>query len=56
MKILTERQYNAALNRAFWEGYKTGWANGEKNAVLHNNSINFIREKLGLPPIAKKER
>ena len=55
MKILTERQYNAVINQAYWQGYKTGYAHGEQGAEIHNKTMNSLREKLGLPPLPKKE-
>lgn len=48
MKILTEKAYNAAINKAFLEGYEEGRKQGKGEALFEKNTVNQIREALGL--------
>lgn len=48
---LSEKEYNAELNKAYMEGYKTGLADGE----FMNKTLNQRRAELDLPPINNTE-
>ena len=51
---LTKKELNAKLNQAYLEGYTAGIDAGKQYSLFEKNTINAIREALGLPPIKKK--
>jgi hypothetical protein len=55
VKILTQTEFNAAVNDAFVRGYKAGYEQAERDAVFRKTTINDIRAALGLPKLPTEE-
>jgi hypothetical protein len=53
---MSTKEYNAALNKAYLEGYKCGFDAGKQEAVMSKVTPNELRKTLGLPPITKEAR
>lgn len=56
MVIVTDKNYNAALNKAFLDGYRQGLAEGKREKILSSFTTNEIRELFGLDPIDGQEK
>lgn len=52
---LSEKEFNAAVNKAYLEGYEAGKRDGFRNAVERKVTPNMLREYLGLPKIETQE-
>ena len=52
---LSDKEYNAELNKAYMEGYKIGYKAGLQDAELFNKTPNQKRAELGLSPINDTE-
>lgn len=53
--ILTKKELNARVNRAYLAGYDAGYSAGKQWSIFESTTINGFREALGLPPIEKTE-
>lgn len=49
--FISKKKYNAALNKAYIEGYELGRKTGVAKGFMDNHTINHIREMVGLPPL-----
>lgn len=48
---LTEREFNAAVNTAYMDGYNKGKSHGRREAIGEKVTPNMLRKYIGLPPI-----
>lgn len=51
IKAELEIERNAAVNRAYMQGYERGKKEGEEAAIFKKHTTNDIRAALGFPPI-----
>lgn len=48
---MSEKTFNAELNKAYTDGYKTGYDAGLSDGIRKRYTINQLRAVYGLPPI-----
>lgn len=53
--IMTEREYNAALNKAMKRGYDLGYSKGREDMLFSKVTPNEIRKILGFGPVKETE-
>lgn len=54
MRIMTEKRYNALMNKTFMDGYKMGEEAGKLKGLMMVVTPNDIRELFGFPRIENK--
>lgn len=52
--ILTEKEFNMKINKAYLRGYEQGKSAGRQEELFEKYSINHIREAFGMSPIGQK--
>lgn len=55
MVILTQKQFEAELNKVYDHAYDVGFFAGRQEGVMSRYTVNEIREIFGLEPIEEEE-
>lgn len=53
--FISKKKYDAALNKAYIEGYELGRKTGAAEGFMDKHTMNHIREMFGLPPLAETD-
>ena len=54
--VMSVKEYNAALNKAYLQGYQRGLSTGRQEGLMSRYTPNEIRKCLGLEPITEEPK